>query len=356
MTDEETENELFHAKMAAPVPPHTVATSPPTGAAPHHKPYAYVPTTISKEWREMLRLMPDPHEAPPLPAPDNLRAWRKTHDAAETLYQAENEAALRLFGPTLTPGDLGGVEVLEVKPKGWRDNGKLAVYTHGGAYTLFSHTSTAGSAALFADRTGLRVISVNYTTAPFAKWQQVTGEVTAVFKALQVQGIQMNNIAFYGDSAGGSLAAGVTLKMRDEGLGMPAALVLWSPWADITETGDTYATLAHADPSLLYAPSLKNSADAYADPAEQKYPYVSPVYGDFSQGFAPTLIQVGTKEIFLSNAIRLYHAIEAAGGMAKLDVYEGMPHVFQQRLPAAPESMLALQKVKQFLNLYVGGS
>jgi epsilon-lactone hydrolase len=200
----------------------------------------------------------------------------------------------------------------------------------------------------------LRVISVNYTTAPFAKWRQITGEVTTVFKALLADGIQMKDIAFYGDSAGGSLAAGVTLKMRDEGLGMPAALVLWSPWTDITETGDTYATLAHADPSLIYTPSLKNSADAYADPAEQLHPYVSPVYGDFSKGFSPTLIQVGTKEIFLSNAIRLYHAIEAKGGTAKLDVYEGMPHVFQQRLPESAESVLALRKVKHFLDQFLG--
>ena len=68
----------------------------------------------------------------------------------------------------------------------------------------------------------MRVISVDYTLAPHAKWQQVTDEVVAVFKALSKQGYAMKDMAIYGDSAGGSLAAGSVLKMRDKGMGMPA--------------------------------------------------------------------------------------------------------------------------------------
>ena len=161
-------------------------------------------------------------------------------------------------------------------------------------------------------------------------------------------------MAVYGESAGGGLAAGAVLKMRDQGLGMPAAVVLWSPWSDITETGDSYATLKEADPLLYYPGNLKHCADAYAAPADQKHPYVSPVYGDYSRGFPPTLIQAGTKEIFLSNAVRHYQALDIAGIPVKLDLYEGMWHIFQVFNHDLPESKMARKKVKAFLGRHVG--
>jgi acetyl esterase/lipase len=219
---------------------------------------------------------------------------------------------------------------------------------------MLSAKSTLGSSALMADVTGLRVISVDYTLAPHAKWQQVTDQVISVFEALRKQGYAMKDMAIYGDSAGGGLAAGSVLKMRDQGMGMPAAVVLWSPWSDITDTGDTYVTLKHAEPSYLYDRVLKPSADAYADPKDQKHPYVSPVYGDYTKGFPPTLIQGGTKEIFLSNFVRHYQALDTAGQTVKLDLYEGMIHVFQAALPGSPESKTALMKVDAFLKQHLG--
>ncbi len=175
-----------------------------------------------------------------------------------------------------------------------------------------------------------------------------------VIQTLIKEGHSLKEIAIYGESAGGGLAAGTVLKLRDKGLGMPAAVVLWSPWADITETGDTYTTLQQADPLLYYPKNLKHCADAYADPADQKHPYVSPVYGDYSKGFPPTLIQAGTREIFMSNAIRQYQAIDTAGIPVKLDLYEGMWHIFQVFNYELPESKLARNKVKAFLKQHVG--
>jgi acetyl esterase/lipase len=106
--------------------------------------------------------------------------------------------------------------------------------------------------------------------------------------------------------------------MRDKGLGMPAAVVLWSPWADITNSGDSAITMTNLDPYYVYEKHLKKAADAYADPKDQKHAYVSPVYGDYTKGFPPTLIQGGTREIFLSHFVRQYRAIDAAGGTAVL--------------------------------------
>lgn len=128
-----------------------------------------------------------------------------------------------------------------------------------------------------------------------------------------------------------------------------AALVLWSPWSDITETGDTYLSLKDHDPLLTYRESLEHAANAYADPADQKHPYVSPVYGDYSKGFPPALIQVGTREIFFSNAVRHYRALDDAGIEVIIDPFEGMWHVFQAFHWDLPESEHAREKVASFL-------
>lgn len=310
--------------------------------------WAHAPSTISPEWGPFLKRKGKGRQSK-VPAPDDVEAWKKMQAAGAKPGEDAAGAIAKAFDVKVTEAKLGGVPVLHVTPARRADDKKIVVYTHGGAYVLFSARSTLNSAALFARATGLKVISIDYTLAPHSKWRQTTDEVVAVFRALLKQGYKMKDIAIYGDSAGGGLAAGSVLKMRDLGMGMPGAVVLWSPWADITETGDTYATLRDAEPTYTYKDVLGPSALAYADTKDQKNPYVSPVYGDFSRGFPPTLIQGGTKEIFLSNFVRLYQALDTAGATVKLDLYEGMPHVFQPQLPNSPESRAAMAKVGAFL-------
>jgi epsilon-lactone hydrolase len=134
---------------------------------------------------------------------------------------------------------------------------------------------------------------------------------------------------------------------------MPAALVLWSPWTDVTGVGDTYFTLRNDDP-FLYVELDESMASAYANLSDQKNPYVSPVYGNFDSGFPPVLIQVGTKERYLSDSVRLYQALDLANIPVKLDVYEGMPHVFQLFFHNTTESDLAVTKTNNFLREYLG--
>jgi monoterpene epsilon-lactone hydrolase len=248
---------------------------------------------------------------------------------------------------------MGNASVIDIKPNGWLDNGKVLVYTHGGGYTQLSANSTLGGALEVANTTGIRVISIDYTLAPFSKWNQTTDQVLSVIRDLKdKQGFSMNDIAMFGDSAGGDITLGSVLKMRDVGIGLPAAVVVFSPNTDLTLKGDTVTTLKEADP-VLNADAVEILVSTYADPSEYMIPYVSPVYGNFSEGFPPTLIQVGTKEILLSDSVRLYQALDQAGIPVKLDVYEGMPHVFQGYLSNIPESKIAISKVNDFLKEYL---
>ena len=309
-----------------------------------------VPSTVSKEAASALKAFSRNERNNPLPEPTDADGWRKAQARIEKDFAGASESVKKQYQPRIEERELGGVTVLDIKPKSWNQDDRVLVYTHGGAYTLFSARSTLNSAVPVANDTGLRVVSVDYTVAPHAKWNEITDQVIEVIKALILEGHSLDKIAIYGDSAGGGLASGVVLKMRNQGLGMPGAVVLWSPWSDITDKGDSYKTLAEADPVLYYPDNLKNCADAYAAPKDQKNPYVSPVYGDYSKGYPPTLIQVGTKEIFLSNAVRQYQALDTAGIPVKLDPYEGMYHVFQAFNWNLPESILARKKMKTFID------
>jgi acetyl esterase/lipase len=335
----------------------TTATS--HGVSQNNTSGFYIPTTISKEAQIMLKNITSNMPPPFLtPGPNDLEGWKELNQQIESMVIVQSKPILNSLKPNVTFTQLGGdtvVDVLDIKPKNWKDNGKVIVYLHGGGYTILSANSTLSNAATIANTTGLRVISVDYSLAPVSKWNQTTDEVVSVIKSLvNEQGYSLeDDIGMFGDSAGGGLVAGSVLKMRDEGIGIPAAISLWSPWTDVTGEGDSYVTLKNTDLFISEDLMLENMAGAYANIADQKNPYVSPVYGNFSKGFPPTLIQVGTKEILLSDSIRLYQALDKADIPVKLDVYEAMPHVFQSILYGTPESKLAIEKTGEFLIDYL---
>ena len=313
----------------------------------------YIPQTISPEAQEYLVYLNEEAESEPFPDPDNLEGWRTLYDRNEAYFLELDAEVIAEFEPDLIETLVGSVPVIDIRPLGWQENGKLVIFLHGGAYVMFSaRTSLVGSVPL-ADVTGLRVISVDYSLAPFSRYPVAIDQVLEVFQTLIAGVHQARDIAFCGDSAGGALACGAALRLRDKGLPMPAAIVLWSPWSDISRTGDTYFTLAGQD-TLDYEHQLSQAASAYAEIEEHRLPYVSPVYADYNGGFPPTLIQGGTKEIFLSNFIRHYQALDQAGMKVKLDLYEGMWHVFQALgVGDIPEVQLALNKTDEWLRLHL---
>jgi epsilon-lactone hydrolase len=311
-----------------------------------------IPTTISSEAQNALKNITSQMPEFVTPGPNDLKGWEELNKQVSAMFIAQSQSLVDNFKPNITSTKLGNVPVLDIKPKNWVDNGKVLVYVHGGGYTILGANSTLNNSVPVANATGLRIISIDYSLAPSSKWDEITGEVVSVIKALKDQGNSIENIAMYGDSAGGGLVASSILKMRDEGIGVPAAITLWSPWTDVSGAGDTYSTLKNADPFVPDS-MLKNMGGAYANVTDQKNPYVSPVYGNFSKGFPPTLIQVGTKEILLSDSVRLYQALDQANIPVKLDVYEGLPHVFQTTLYKTPESSLAILKTSEFLKEYL---
>ena len=160
------------------------------------------------------------------PGPEDYKGWEKFNQQISSMVVQITQPIVDSYQPNVTATKLGDVNVLDITPKYWKDNKKVLIYLHGGGYTTLGANSTLGNVVTVANSTGLRVISIDYSLAPFSKWNQTTNEVISVIQALRDQGYSLNNIAMYGDSSGGGLVAGSILKMRDEGLGMPAAVVL----------------------------------------------------------------------------------------------------------------------------------
>jgi acetyl esterase/lipase len=308
---------------------------------------AYVPTTVSPEAAAIYRAYKAFILAPAPPVAHTAAEFDALYQASEQRSNAVAAAALKTYGATAPDRTLGGVPVVEVRPRDYRDDGSVLIYVHGGGFVTGSARSSLLGPAIMADATGRRVISVEYTVAPRGQWRLVTDQVIAVYKALLADGVKPGRIGMFGGSAGGTIVAASALKIRDQGLPLPAALLLQSPATDLTGAGDTRVTLSEADPALRPG-TVQPGIDAYAAPADQKNPYASPVYGDFRKGYPPTLIQGGTKEFLLSDFVRLHRAIRAAGGDSRLEIYEGMPHGFTDLMVNTPEGREAKAEAVAF--------
>lgn len=307
-----------------------------------------IPATVSPEaTRDLTAIYAATSRRPPEIKPASIEDWDRQRENTDRFMTPVSNAIVAKLGASVQDDQLGGVPIVRLRPAGYKNTGRILIYLHGGGYTRFSAHSRLGPPALVAAATGIEVISVDYTVAPRGNWKAVTDQVLSVWKALLAKGIAPTRIGMFGDSAGGGIAAGSVLKMRDRGLALPGALYLMSPSCDVTQQGDSYLTLASVDP-VLDRESSSWGANAYADPQDQKNPYVSAVYGDYAKAFPPTLIQGGTREMLLSNFVREYQAIRSGGHEAVLDLYEGMPHVFQGSVPNTPEARTAIARAASF--------
>lgn len=207
----------------------------------------------------------------------------------------------------------------------------VIVHLHGGSY-VFGTPDVASMAVPLAQRTGRPVVSLDYRLAP--EHPCPAGVDDAIAACLEL-GRSRTITALYGESAGGGLAVATAVGLRDAGAPMPGALGLLSPWVDLTVSGDTYRTLVHVDPDLSdpNEPPLIASVYAGGDVAD---PRASPLFADLA-GLPRTLIQVGGREILLSDSCRLDRALRTAGVDSTLDVWDGLWHVWQiwQHVPEA---------------------
>jgi acetyl esterase/lipase len=232
------------------------------------------------------------------------------------------------------------------------DSGAL-LYLHGGAFALGSIAAFREWVSRLARATKARALIVGYRLAPEHPYPAALDDATAAFLWLLKKGVAPSEIILAGDSAGGGLALSTIVRLRDSGHPLPGKAVCISPWTDLALTGDSIQDKAHADP-ILSPRDLKVYARYYAGTVKRTEPLLSPLYADL-KGLPPLLIQVGSDEILLDDAVRCAGKARAAGVDVTLEIWEGMFHVFHM-LPFLPETKRALESIAAFVSQRQGHS
>ena len=222
---------------------------------------------------------------------------------------------------------------------------RCVLYCHGGGYTSGNLGYSRVLASKLVRSTGLDTLSFEYRLAPEHPYPAALEDAFRAWDHLMYLGYGAKDVVLAGDSAGGNMALVLCLALRRAGRMLPGALLLMSPWTDMTASGASYGERAEADP-ILTNEYIQAVREAYAPGADYSRPEFSPLFGDFS-AFPPALIQVGTHEILYSDSERLAERLKAAGCYCRLEVWENMWHVFQ--MAPAKKSAAAMESMAHFL-------
>ena len=248
---------------------------------------------------------------------------------------------------TVTAAALGGVPTAEITVDGIEPR-HIVLYFHGGVYVMGDAFLAADLASQVGRRTRAKVISVDYRLAPEHPYPAAVDDALAAYEALLHNGAAPSDIVFAGESAGGGLAIATLVNARDHGLPLPAAAFVMSPYADLTLAGATMETKREADP-LLSPQALHARVTDYTSGQDAALGLISPIFAELS-GLPPLIIQVGTHEVLLDDAIRLARQAATADVEVTLDITPGVPHVFQAYYPILDEAAAALDRAGQLLS------
>src|SRR2546421_2266691 len=219
-----------------------------------------------------------------------------------TLRASFNELMARIPVPDdvqQSPTTIGGVGAIEVTVPGADADGVI-LYFHGGVYVIGTAAATVPLVGELARRAGTRAITLDYRLAPEHPYPAAVADAQDAYQGLLEQGVDAGQIALAGESAGGGLAVATLLGLRDAGIPLPSCAFLMSPYADLTLSGDSIADQEAVDRTLTPEGLRLRIPDYLAD-ADAADPFISPVFADLT-GLPPLLIQVGSKQILLSDA------------------------------------------------------
>ena len=254
---------------------------------------------------------------------------------------------------TVTTAELGGVPTAEVTVAGIEPR-HVVLYFHGGVYAIGDAALAAELASQVGRRTDAKVISVDYRLAPEHPYPAAVDDALAAYEALLDDGIAASDIVFAGESAGGGLAIATLVNARDHGLPLPAAAYAMSPYVDLTLAGATVDTKREVDP-LLSREALEARIPDYTSGQDAALGLISPIFADLS-GLPPLVIQAGSHEVLLDDAVRLARQAATADVEVTLDITPRVPHVFQAYHAMLDEATAALDRAGQLLSTHLGSA
>jgi monoterpene epsilon-lactone hydrolase len=278
---------------------------------------------------------------------------KKGHD----VEAARRHARKRLFTPKVprgwrlreTYGDahapLKG-EWLERASAGTRAV-RTVLYLHGGGYYFCSPQTHRAITFALAAGADASVFSLDYRLAPEHRFPAALDDALAAYRQLVANGTAAQSIVMAGDSAGGGLVLAALAALRDAGDALPAAAVLFSPWTDLAATGASLIDNESTD-VMFSGAAIAPAGKIYLGDAPADTPLASPLYADLA-GLPPLLIQVSAAEVLRDDSTRVAAKVRAAGGTVQIDIWPGLPHVWQIFTPFVPEARRALAQASAFV-------
>jgi acetyl esterase/lipase len=307
-----------------------------------------VPNTVSPE---MQALVGAPVSSNWNVAPATAEDWRALSASSSGRGLPALRERFRVKTEALT---VGGVKAFMVTPSAIPpDNrNRLLIHLHGGCYVLNGGEAGTAEAIYMAGFGHFKVLSIDYRRPPDAPYPAALDDAMAVWKAA-LKMADPNAMAIFGTSAGGALTLSMVLRAKQEKLPLPAAIAPGTPMSDLTGTGDSFSTNHMVDNVLVGSGGRCDAmARLYANGHDLKDPMLSPVYGDM-RGFPPTILTSGTRDLLLSNTVRVHRKLRQAGVEAELHVYEGQSHAQYMRDPEAPETREAFEEIAKFFGKHL---
>ena len=311
-----------------------------------------VPDTVSPQ---MQKLIGAPLASTWNVIPKTAEEWKAQVNTGAAATMRGLPALREALRVKVEPMTIDGVKAHMVTPEAIppENQNRLLIHVHGGCFVSFPGESGTGEAIFMAGFGRFKVISVDYRMPPDHPYPAALDDAMTVWKAATNMAAP-KNMAIFGSSAGGNLTLAMILRAKQDNLPLPGAIAPGTPMSDLTNAGDSFRTNAMLD-NVLVAPDANcdKRAALYTNGRDLKDPMLSPVYGDM-RGFPPAILTTGTRDLLLSNTVRVHRKLREAGVEAALQVFEGQSHAQYYRDVGAPETKDAFTEIARFFDNHLG--
>lgn len=244
------------------------------------------------------------------------------------------------------PGDgTGPASLATVFSPTSNTGGPGVFFIHGGGLVMGHRLGGAEDLVILAEQLQVPVITIDYRLSPENPYPAAAHDVRrswlwAVENAAEL-GIDPQRLILMGSSAGGGLAAGLALRLRDEKLQAPLALCLPSPMLD--DRNDSVSSHDYDGTSVWDRGSNMMGWDAYlGSDRSDVSPYAAPARAEDLTDLPPMYLEVGSSEVFRDEVTEFATRLWAAGNLAELHVWAGGFHGFSSFAPQARVSVASL--------------